>query len=108
MRTFRIPKREKTIVTPDTEGLEMSLHVVEKIMTLECVRQVHKLSERQFAGIMGERLRKSCRDHLSIRKSSTDFDRVELQLLHLVSHGIDPDDVGLIKKLAMGSGCCCT
>ncbi len=82
----------------------MSLHVVEKIMTRECMLQVHKLSERHFAGIMGERLRKSCRDCLSIRKSSTDFDRVELHLLHLVYHGIDPDDVGLIKKLAMGSG----
>jgi hypothetical protein len=71
VRTIRIPKREKSIVTRDTEGLEMSLHVVEKIMTRECMRQVHKLSERHFAGIMGERLRKSCRDRLSIRKSST-------------------------------------
>jgi len=70
--------------------------------------QVDKLSERHFAGIMGERLRKSNRDCLSIRKSSTDFDRVEIHLLHVVFHGIDPDDVGLIKKLAMGGGCCCT
>ncbi len=83
MRTFRTPKREKSIVTRDTEGLEMSLHVVEKIMTSECMRQVHKLSERHFAGIMGERLRKSYRDCLSIRKSSTNFDRVALHLLHL-------------------------
>jgi hypothetical protein len=49
----------------------VTLHVVEKVMTPEGVRQVHNL-------------------------------------IHLVSHGIDPDDVGLIKKLAMGSGCCCT
>jgi hypothetical protein len=103
-----MPKCEKSIVTRDTEGLEMSLHVVEKVMTRECMRQVHKLSERHFAGNMCERLRKSCKDRLSIRKFSTEFDRVELHLLHLVSHGIDPDDVGLIKKLAMGSGCCCT
>ncbi len=71
MRTYWIPKREKSIVTRDTEGLEMSLHVVEKDMTRECMRQVHKLPERHFAGNMGERLRKSCRDRLSIGKFST-------------------------------------
>ncbi len=61
MRTFRIPKREKSIVTRDTEGLEMSLHVVENVMTRESMRQVHKLPERHFVGNMGERLRKSYR-----------------------------------------------
>ncbi len=100
MRTFRIPKREKSIVTRDTEGLEiMSLQVVEKVMTRECMRQVHKLPERHFAGNMAERLKKSCKDRMSIGKSSTEL---SFNLLHLVSHGIDPDDVGLIKKACYG------
>jgi hypothetical protein len=51
----------------------MSLQVVEEVMTREGMRQVHKLPERHFAGNMAERLRKSCRDRLSIRKSSTEL-----------------------------------
>ncbi len=73
MWTFWIPKREKSIVTRDPEGLEMSLQVVEKVKTREGMRQVHKLPERHFAGNMAERLRTSCRDRLSIRKSSTEL-----------------------------------
>jgi hypothetical protein len=51
----------------------MSLQVVEKVMTREGMRQVHKLPERHFAGNRPERLRKSCRERLSIRKSSTEL-----------------------------------
>jgi hypothetical protein len=58
----------------------MSLQVVEKVMTSEGMRQVHKLPERHFAGNMAERLRKSCRDRLSIRKSSTELSLIYFTL----------------------------
>jgi hypothetical protein len=32
----------------------MYLQVVEKVMTTECMQQVHKLPERHFAGNMAE------------------------------------------------------
>jgi hypothetical protein len=48
----------------------MSLQVVEKVPGM---RQIHKLPKRHFAGNMAERLKKSCRDRLSIRKSSTEL-----------------------------------
>jgi hypothetical protein len=51
----------------------MSLQVVDKVMIREGMRQVHKLPERHFGGNMAERLRKSCRDRLSIRMSSTEL-----------------------------------
>jgi len=36
------------------------------------------------------------------------LDPIARHLLQLVTPEIDPNDVVLIKKLAMGSGCCCT
>jgi len=69
------------------------------------MQQRHKLPERHFAEYMAE-LQES---HVGTASPSRSLqlDPIELDLLHVVSHGIAPDDVVLIKKLCVGiSGCC--